>query len=105
MARGGKRPGAGRKKGVASILAEKTHAYAAEQLEKYKKPIIAALVKKAKKGDVFAVRELWDRAHGRPQQYIDHTSDGDKLPVPIMGGVSTDEDVSADNSVPKNSKS
>lgn len=93
--RGGYRPGAGRKPGLASILAEKTRAYIAEQIDKEIKPITAALIKKAKMGDVFAFKELMDRAHGRPSQSIDHTTLGKKLPTPILGGAT--EDVQGDN--------
>lgn len=39
---------------------------------------------KARKGDLAALKELLDRYEGRPQQSIDHTSDGEKLPTPIL---------------------
>ncbi len=39
---------------------------------------------KARKGDLAAFREIMDRWEGKPQQSIDHTSDGEKLPSPIL---------------------
>ena len=48
-------------------------------------PIIVALIARGlsgAKGHEFMTRDLWDRAHGRPSQAIDHTSQGDKLMIP-----------------------
>lgn len=84
MARGGKRKGSGRKPGLASVLAEKTRDYIAGEIDRNIKPMTAALVKKSKKGDVFAFKELMDRAHGRAHQSMDMTSAGKPLPKPIM---------------------
>lgn len=42
-------------------------------------PMVVALIARGMagaKGHEFLVRDLWDRAHGRPKQAIDHTSDG-----------------------------
>jgi len=41
--------------------------------------ILDALWEKAKKGDVRAAQELMDRGFGKAQQFIDHTSDGEKI--------------------------
>lgn len=41
---------------------------------------LMALRAKAVKGDVKAASLLLDRAFGKPQQSIDHTTGGDKLP-------------------------
>jgi hypothetical protein len=45
--------------------------------------ILAALLKKAKKGDVRAAEILLDRAFGKPKQQIDHTSKGEPI-TPII---------------------
>jgi hypothetical protein len=83
MAHGGKRPGAGRKPGLASVLAEHTRAYIAQYLNENIEPMIKAIGEKAKKGDVFAFKELYDRAHGKAPQSVDHTSKGEALPTPL----------------------
>ena len=83
MARGGKREGAGRKQGLASVLAEQTRAYIADYLNKNIKPMVEAIGEKAKTGDVQAFKELYDRAHGRPAQAVDLTSKGETLPTPL----------------------
>lgn len=41
--------------------------------------ILAALRAKAAKGDVRAAQELLDRAYGKSQQKIDHTTQGEKI--------------------------
>ena len=83
MARGGKRPGAGRKPGLASIIAENTRAYIAQYLNDNIQPMIEAIGAKAMKGDVFAFKELYDRAHGKASQAVDVTSKGEALPTPL----------------------
>lgn len=65
MARGGKRPGAGRKKGYAAKNTEEARKFIAEKVSKEIGPIVNALIKKAKQGDVRAIKELFDRAYGR----------------------------------------
>jgi hypothetical protein len=67
MARGGKRPGAGRKKGYAAKNAEEARKFIAERVSKEMGPIVNALIKKAKQGDIRAAKELFDRAYGRPE--------------------------------------
>lgn len=81
--RGGKREGAGRKKGIASILAEKARDYIAERLDKELAPIVDRAIQDAKNGDKGARDWLTDRAHGRPTQPVELTGeDGDPLFVP-----------------------
>lgn len=70
MAKGGARPGAGRKPGPASIEREKMKAYIAERIAENGEMIVNALLKKASKGDVLAVRELFDRGFGKATQAI-----------------------------------
>ena len=45
-------------------------------------PMVVALIARGMagaKGHEFLVRDLWDRAHGRPMQALDHTTDGKPL--------------------------
>ena len=46
--------------------------------------VLQALKAEAKKGNVRAAQELLDRAYGRPQQSIDHTTQGEKINIPII---------------------
>lgn len=69
--RGGKRKGAGRKQGYAAKSAEEARRVFAELVSAEIGPIAQALIKKAKKGDIRAIRELLDRAYGRPLQPIE----------------------------------
>ena|ERR1700693_5836585 len=71
MALGGKRPGAGRKKAGHTIEAEAYRAYLVSEVMKNAAPIVAALINKAKKGDVQAIRELHERAMGKVKDEID----------------------------------
>lgn len=79
MGHGGARPGAGRKKGTAAMEAEKARAYIALRIGEYMPIIFDALVSKAKTGDVPAIKELFDRGFGKPQQAVDLTSKGEKI--------------------------
>jgi hypothetical protein len=69
----------GRKKGNASIEAEKARAYIALRIGEYMPIIFDALILKAKAGDVMAIRELFDRGFGKPAQSVDMTSKGEKI--------------------------
>lgn len=88
--RGGKRLGAGRKQGFAAKNAEDARRILSEMVMRDIEPIGKALIAKAKKGDVIAVRELFDRAFGKAPQTsnIDLSSQG--MPVPILSGLSFD---------------
>lgn len=88
MAHGGKRTGAGRTKGKLgknTILAEaaKTELIAA-YMENIK-PINAALIKKAKRGDIMAIKELHDRVYGKAVQ--SHVGDPDNPIVHQITGM------------------
>lgn len=56
--------------------------------------------KKAKDGDYSFYRDLMDRIHGKPQQSIDHTTNGKELPTPILGNVQT-HNINEENSESK----
>lgn len=81
--RGGYRPGSGRKKGFATIAREKAKDYLARRLEEEIAPIADKLIEKAQTGDVPAIKELFDRAWGKPHQAVDMTSKGEALPTPL----------------------
>ncbi len=73
MANGGARLGAGRKKGSKASHTIATEAAKAQLIADYIrniKPINAALIKKAKKGDMLAIKELHDRVYGKSAQPI-----------------------------------
>jgi hypothetical protein len=77
------------KEAIAKVLAEEKDGKSA--LEK----ILKALEAKAAKGDVRAAQELFDRGYGKAQQFIDHTSDGEKINIPIINwvnGIDKDKD-------------
>ena len=68
MAKGGSRPGAGRKKGGIASHTLQAVAFRRALIDatlKEKAPIIKALIEKAKSGDVPALREIIDRVLGK----------------------------------------
>ena len=68
---GGKRPGAGRKKGYAAIEAEKARVFIAKKLVEELGPIVDKAIKQAKEdGDKHAREWLTDRAFGKATQFI-----------------------------------
>jgi len=72
--RGGKRPGAGRKKGSKdpkTIQAEILKNLLIQEVVKEKAPLIRALISKGKKGDVSALREIFDRVLGKVKEEMD----------------------------------
>jgi len=69
--RGGYRLGAGRKKGFAAKNAEEARRLLSERLAQEISPIADILILKAKKGNVRAIKELFDRAWGRPNLLIE----------------------------------
>lgn len=81
---GGKREGAGRKKGVPTLLAEKARAYIAEQLAKNLPPIVERAIEQAKAGDKYARDWLSDRGWGKAVQAI-VTQDADGNVQAITG--------------------
>jgi hypothetical protein len=71
--KGGKRPGAGRKKGFAAKNAEEARRIFSEKVLRDIDPIYNALLAKAKKGDTAAARELLDRAFGKATATVEAT--------------------------------
>ncbi len=65
---GGKRNNAGKKKGSKAshtLEAQEFKKLLVQEVLKAQKPIIKALIKKAKAGDMFAMREVLDRVIGK----------------------------------------
>lgn len=81
--KGGSRPGAGRKKGFAALEAEKAREFIAQEVSASLGPIISNLIVQAKKGNIQATKELFDRAWGRSQTQI-ALSDDRIAQTPIM---------------------
>ena len=79
--RGGYRQNAGRKQGMSAKNAEEARRVLSEMVMKEIEPIGRALIAKAKKGDVIASRELFDRAFGKAPQNLE--IEGVSLPTPI----------------------
>ncbi len=69
--RGGKRPGAGRKKEQRTIEKEQARKFIIKKVIASLEPIVNKLILKAKRGDLQATKELFDRAFGRPPQAIE----------------------------------
>ena len=67
---GGKREGSGRKKAYHTIQTEAAKAALIKAYVDNIKPINAALVRKASRGDIQAIRELHDRVYGKAPQAV-----------------------------------
>lgn len=83
MAKGGKRPGSGRPKGVKdpqTYVKEQARAILINMVQQHIEPIVNAMIDKALTGDIPAARELLDRAWGKPKQELEMTGkDGKDL--------------------------
>jgi hypothetical protein len=66
--KGGYRAGAGRKKGYSAIESEKAREFIVQRVTASLEPIVQQLIKRAKEGDIRAIRELFDRAYGKSIQ-------------------------------------
>ena len=82
--RGGYRQNAGRKKGFAAKNAEDVRRILSEMVMQNIEPIGKALITRAKRGEVIAVRELFDRAFGKAPQTTKIDSSEGVLPIPIL---------------------
>lgn len=71
MARGGKRPGAGRKTASHTLEASKFREELIRRVIKEQGPIIDALISRAKEGDVRALSEVLDRVIGKVTTPLD----------------------------------
>lgn len=76
--KGGPQPGAGRPKGCKAghtIQAEKAREYIIKRVTEELEPIINVLIQKAKSGETMAIKELLDRAYGKPKETVEHTGE------------------------------
>jgi hypothetical protein len=80
---GGKRQGAGRKKGFAAKSAEEARRVFAEAVSEQIGPIANALVKKAAKGDIRAAQLLFERAWGKASSTDTLTVKSEPMPAVI----------------------
>lgn len=71
-----------------------------EQIESM---IVQRALIKAQKGDYQFYKDVQDRLHGRPKEFIDHTSGG--KPIPILGDIRATMNVQEDNGDEQDSKS
>lgn len=81
MAKGGKRAGSGRKKGIFTIEREKMKEYIATKIAEQGESIVQVLIDKALDGDIAAIKELFDRGFGKATQGVDVTSKGERLSI------------------------
>ena len=82
--RGGYRPNTGRKKGYSAIEAEKARDLIVRTLSESLESIVKSLIKQAKKGDIRVVKELFDRAYGRPPQAQEYMEDSRQIPSNLI---------------------
>lgn len=87
--RGGKRQGAGRKQGFAAKSAEEARRVFAERVAEEIGPICDVLLRRARMGDIRAIRELLDRAWGRPSQAVQIETT--QLPTPLLQNLNFDK--------------
>lgn len=71
----------GRPKGAMSVHIERAKEQLIQAYLDNIVPINDALVKKAKEGDMVAMRELHDRVYGRSPQSMDITSKGESITI------------------------
>lgn len=87
---GGRRPGAGRPKGVRNKISSKIKASIGELAQQYTAAAIETLaevmtdISAPPAARINAANALLDRGHGRPKQAVDHTSSDGSL-APITG--------------------
>ena len=91
--RGGYRENAGRKKGYSAKNAEEARRILSEMVMRDIGPIGEALIKRAKNGEVIAIRELFGRAFGKPPQTTKIESEEQPLPIPLLGGCSRHDEI------------
>lgn len=79
--RGGFRENAGRKKGFSAVGAEKAREFIIQHVNASLEPIIASLIKQAKKGEIRSIQLLFDRAYGRPITPFEATFENPKIMI------------------------
>ena len=90
--RGGYRQNAGRKKGFSAIEAEKARELICQKMSENLTPIVNVLIKRAKTGDIRAIRELFDRAYGKTASASEFSRSIEiPLPIPIVDAFQIDK--------------
>ena len=75
----------GRKKGYASIAAEKARELLCKELDKEWKPIVIKAIQQAKDGDAVARNWLSERGYGKvAQAIVTENDEGERLPITGM---------------------
>lgn len=103
MTHGGKREGAGRKKGskaTHTLEAQAVKELYVEKAKEYALPILEALVEKALEGDVRAIKEFNDRAYGKAPQALTG-AEGGQLVIKIAKEVGDRYELHESSSVPE----
>lgn len=67
-----------------TLLAAKTKAAFVQAVHENLQDLFNALLREAKKGNIIALKEMLDRAWGKPTQPIDGGSDNNGVPLPIL---------------------
>lgn len=75
MALGGKREGAGRKKGYKAIAAEKAREYLVKRIAAELEPITDMILKSAKAGDTKSLEYLINQLIGKPKETMEIQED------------------------------
>ena len=82
MAMGGRRPGAGRKKGFRALNREKALAYISKRVSDELGPIMDKAIVQATSGDQTTRKDLLDRAYGKPVESVELTGkDGEPIRI------------------------
>jgi hypothetical protein len=74
----------GRKQGLATIEREKAKDYIAKRIGEYMPELFEVMIEKALKGDIYSIKELFDRAWGKSNMSITG-EDGKELIIKITG--------------------
>ena len=74
----------GRLGGRPKLYATKLHEALIAEAEAHAKPLAKVLAEKALSGDLPAIKEIIDRGIGKALQNVDHTTNGQDIPTPII---------------------
>jgi hypothetical protein len=80
----------GRKKGLATIEADKMKEYIAKRVAENGEAIVSVLLEKSLDGDIPAIKELFDRGFGKATQPLAGDKDNPLIPIPLLANVLCD---------------
>lgn len=98
MARGGRRPGAGRPEGSKGTSSKLSRASIFEYFNQADIEEFFEFLKDNYKEDMRLMQWVGDHILGKPAQSIDHTTKGEQLPAPILGGATHQNETTNTNS-------